>query len=93
MANVNGANVDQLSAHSYADYKENDSLDYVPEVSYAKLLEKIYEVYCKEAKVVYNQFVTKIDYSGPIIRITTEGGHVYLAKKVISSIPLGVLKA
>lgn len=36
--------------------------------------------------------MTKIDYRRKIIRIKTNKNKVYLAKKVISSLPLGVLK-
>lgn len=37
--------------------------------------------------------VSQIDYSGSTVRITTSGGDVYEAKKVICTLPLGVLKA
>ena len=39
-----------------------------------------------------NEVVTKIDYSQPIIKVITNKG-VYYSKKVISSLPLGVLLA
>lgn len=37
--------------------------------------------------------VRNIDYSGSTIKITTVGGQIYYAKKVINTIPLGVLKS
>jgi monoamine oxidase len=37
--------------------------------------------------------VTQIDYSGTTVRVTTSAGDVYEAKKVICTLPLGVLKA
>lgn len=39
-----------------------------------------------------SEVVTKIDYSKPIVKVVTNKG-VYYAKKVISSLPLGVLLA
>jgi len=42
--------------------------------------------------VRFNTRVLSIDYQGPVIRLKTTNG-VYSAKKVISSLPLGILKA
>ena len=39
-----------------------------------------------------NEVVTEIDYSQAIVKVTTNKG-VYYAKKVISSLPIGVLQA
>ena len=43
-------------------------------------------------KVLLNQRVHTIDYSSDIVKVITEK-QVFYAKKVISSLPLGVLKA
>jgi monoamine oxidase len=37
--------------------------------------------------------VTNIDYSASVVKITTSGGSVFYAKKVINTIPLGVLQS
>lgn len=34
-----------------------------------------------------------MDYSGSTVTVTTSGGQTYQAKKIICSVPLGVLKA
>jgi monoamine oxidase len=44
-------------------------------------------------KVVYNQEVKTIDYSGPSVIATTASGTTYSADKVLLTVPLGVLKA
>jgi len=65
----------------------------LPQTSYAALIQAIYKNYCKNASVIYNQVVTNIDYSGSVVKITTAEGSVYNAKKVINTIPLGVLQS
>lgn len=37
--------------------------------------------------------MTEIDYSSAVVKVTTSKGDIFYAKKVISSLPLGVLKA
>jgi polyamine oxidase len=54
------------------------------------LYKRLYEKY--QPFVRFNTRVLSIDYSGPVIRLKTTNG-VYSAKKVISSLPLGILKA
>lgn len=54
------------------------------------LFKRLYEKY--QPIVRFNTRVLSIDYSGPVIRLKTTNG-VYSAKKVISSLPLGILKA
>ncbi len=44
------------------------------------------------SKIEFNQKVIKIDYTSDVIKIVTNKKTFY-AKKVISSLPLGVLKA
>ncbi len=46
----------------------------------------------KPKQVYFSQTVTKIDYSGPIVKIHTKD-KIYLTEKVVSSLPLGVLQA
>ena len=61
----------------------------MPKEGYAKLLSEIYKN-CK-TEVMLNQTVMRIDYSSDVVVIYTKD-QVYHAKKVISSIPLGLLQ-
>ena len=81
------------STIAYTSNKEKGSTDILPSTSYAALIKKIYDSYCKGAQIIYNQNVNTIDYSGSVVKITTVGGQVYYANKVINTIPLGVLKS
>ncbi len=45
----------------------------------------------KPKEIYLGHVVTKIDYSGPLVRIETSKG-TFFAEKVISTLPLGVLK-
>jgi monoamine oxidase len=53
------------------------------------IFEKLFQ--CCKTQVRYNTKVQAIDYSGQIVRLYTTNGQ-YTAKKVISSLPLGVLQ-
>jgi len=57
---------------------------------YPMIFEKLFHS-CK-TQVKYNTKVQAIDFSGQCITIHTNNGQ-YLAKRVISSLPLGVLKS
>lgn len=68
-----------------------DQGDFLPEDGYSALIDHMYGLL--EPKQVYlNSVVTKIDYSGPLVKIYTKD-NVFTAEKVISSLPLGVLKS
>ena len=54
------------------------------------LFKRLYEKY--QPIVRFNTRVLSIDYSGPVVRLKTTNGY-YTAKKIISSLPLGILKA
>lgn len=40
----------------------------------------------------YNSPVTEVDYSGPVVKITTQGGDEYDAEQVIMAVPVHVLQ-
>lgn len=61
----------------------------LPDGGYSKLIEGIYNMH--KGEVRFNQHVVKIDYNEETVRIYTKDS-VYLAKKVISSLPLGILQ-
>lgn len=82
-----------VSTIAYTSVSGYDAKDYLPATSYAALLQAIYSAYCKNATIMTNQVVTNIDYSGSVVKITTAGGQIYYANKVINTIPLGVLKS
>lgn len=46
-----------------------------------------------KGKLHLGERVVKVDYSGKYIQVTTDKKRSYYAKRVISSLPLGVLKA
>ncbi len=92
-ATVNGGDLNTLSSNYYSSHSGNQNSDYLPATSYAALIQAIYNTYCKNTSIIYNQPVTNIDYSGSEVKITTSNNQVYYAKKVINTIPLGVLKS
>ena len=57
---------------------------------YSNLFFKLFQS-CK-AQLVYNTRVVGIDLSGPVIILRTQDNKVYKTKRVISSIPLGILQ-
>jgi monoamine oxidase len=73
--------------------KEKNGEDYIPKGGYFSVLKTIFEKYCRKAQIKYNHVVKAIDYSSPVVKVRTADGQVFLAKRVISSLPLGVLKA
>lgn len=55
------------------------------------LFSQIVKTHKKE--INFSSRVNKIDFTGDIVKVHTNNNKVFHAKKVISSIPLGVLKA
>ena len=63
----------------------------MPDGSYAEFVKKIAEHH--KLNVLFNKVVTKIAYSESSVIVTCSDGSVYYAKKLVCSLPLGVLKA
>lgn len=97
---------DMVSWHSYsaannegAEYKDmsgrelddDDTLEYRPKGGYSALIKAMLEK--SKGKLHLGERVVKIDYTGKYVQITTDKRRAYYAKRVISSLPLGVLKA
>lgn len=82
-----------VSTIAYVSTSGKSTNDYLPGTSYAALITAVYNAYCKNVQIILNTVVTNIDYSGSIVKITAANGQVYYAKKVINTIPLGVLKS
>lgn len=82
-----------VSTRAYVSISGKSTYDYLPGTSYAALIQAIYNAYCKNATIIYNQQVTNIDYSGTVVKVTTSSGQIYYANKVINTIPLGVLQS
>lgn len=61
----------------------------MPEGGYSKLLQAIYDLHKPEVRL--NQVITKVDYSQDVVKLHTKD-QVYQARKVISSLPIGVLQ-
>jgi monoamine oxidase len=90
---TSGADIRELSAKEFINNREKTTSDYLPKGGYFALLKAIFDQYCGKATVKYETVVTEVDYSTPIVKVKTSKGEVYYAKRVISSLPLGVLKA
>ena len=58
--------------------------------SYWELFESAFQT--SLSKVIYNQQVVTIDYSGALVSVATASGSIYTADKIILTVPLGVLK-
>ncbi len=87
--NVEGAELSELSAKKQSiEEKKNDIL--VCGGGYPMLFERLYNKY--KPVIRFNTKVLAVDYSGQTIHLKTTNG-VYSAKKVISSLPLGILQA
>lgn len=70
-------------------YKETKN-DRIPLTGFHELFHVIFHFI--GGKVLFHQRVHTIDYSSELIKVTTNKQTFY-AKKVISSLPLGILKA
>ena len=90
---MNGADLNTVSTIAYASTSVKSNNDYLPGSSYAALIQAIYNTYCKNATIIYNQAVNSIDYSGSLVKITTQGNQIYYANRVVNTIPLGVLQS
>lgn len=85
-----GSSIKQLSINNY-EYRQDEGGDFLPECGYGNILKKIVEKF--QIKVQLNRAVDKIIYSKEGVIVECVGGHMYKAKKIISSLPLGVLKS
>lgn len=86
--NYNGAKITDLGTSQCEGTL--DKGDFLPELGYSSLIEHMYALLTPK-QVYLNSVVTKIDYSGPLVKIYTKD-NIFTAEKVISSLPLGVLK-
>ncbi len=90
-ANIEGIELNEMSARAYCEEDDHREDDIIPlGGGYPALLQKLYKS-CK-TNVEFNTRVVAIDMTGPIISLRTQSGKVYQAKRVISSIPLGILQ-
>ena len=85
--NIEGSDLWRLSARMIQFDETPDDL--LPEGGYAQLVRGIFNK-CKP-DLRLNETVLSIDYSQDIVKIETNKGAHY-AKKIISSLPLGVLQ-
>jgi polyamine oxidase len=87
-ANNEGADTNDLSGRQV---DSDSSLEYLPKGGYSAFIKALSKQ--SKGKIHLNERVVKIDYSKKLIHLTTSTGKTYFAKRVISSLPLGVLKA
>lgn len=94
--NYYAANIKKLSAKFY-DQGEDEGEDWLPEGSYAKLIQEIANSVKMMDRVKFKRQVKEIIYGkenkSEYCEVITHDGQRYCGKKVISSLPLGILKA
>ncbi|MCX7999959.1 MAG: FAD-dependent oxidoreductase, partial [Leptospiraceae bacterium] len=93
LGNENGTDNDTLSAKVTAEYDSRNrsgSRDFFLKTGVQDVLASEYHQVIP--LILYNQVVSKIDYSQATIRITTNSGASFEADKVIITVPLSVLK-
>lgn len=84
-----GADINDLSAESFEIGEEFGGGDVVFPGGYGQLI----DVLADGVDIRLNQVVSEVDYSGEGVTVTTTDGQEFFAKDVISTLPLGVLKA
>lgn len=90
-ANIEGADLNNLSARAYCEEDDHKEDDLIPlgggyPAVFQRLLKGV------KGHIECNTRVVAIDLTGPVILLHTQKGQVFKAKKVISSIPLGILQ-
>jgi len=86
--NIDGSEISRISG-KMRSYKETKN-DIMPASCFHELFNVIFHFI--GGKLLLNQRVHTIDYSSELVKVTTDKQAFY-ARKVISSLPLGVLKA
>ena len=79
-----------MSLQDYCGDECETKHDFLPEGGYSKLLSSLFDL-CRPT-LRLGEKVTKIDYFGEMVEITTDKQR-YLCKKVIASLPIGILQA
>lgn len=82
------SSVKELSAKNY-EYRKDSGSDFFPCNTYASLLKKI----SVGLNIQLNKKVISIERSQNIVTVGCSDGSVYLCKKILVSLPLGVLKS
>lgn len=88
-ANYEGADLDQMSARQAG--LDDDLRDFKLHGGYSTFLKALLKK--SKGKLHLSERVVKVAYGTKNIEVTTARGKTYLAKRLISSLPLGVLKA
>ncbi len=88
LANMEGGRLSQISGKEY-DINAVTEIT-APEKGYFGAVQLMAKGV--KAEIKFNQIVTRIDYSNAVVKVHTKD-QVYLARKIISSLPLGVLKS
>ena len=97
----NGADAKDISFWTWFEANEDESapdcknLIFHHEVKERIVLgyEQIVDILKEDLKIKTKTTVTKIDYTNTPVKVFTSDGSTYLAKRVISTVPLGVLKS
>ena len=86
--NSEGTELENLSARQYQE--DESSFDLLPTGGYWKLLQAFLKTCRPELKL--NEEVIEIDYHRDIVKVKTTT-NIYYGRKIISSLPLGVLQS
>ncbi len=90
-ANTEGVELSDMSAKAYCEEETNREDDLVPlGGGYPAIFEKLFK--CCQGNVLFNTRVVGIDMTGNNIVLRTTDNRVFFARRVISSIPLGILQ-
>jgi monoamine oxidase len=83
------ADISKISAFSYRDENYFKWQEHIIPSGYSRIVEAL----AKGKDIKLSSRVSRIDYSGSGVIVTLDSGISYKAKKVIVTVPLGVLKA
>ena len=84
-----GASLERTSSTHWDD----DEVFAGEDVIFPNGYDKIADYLAENIDVRLNQIITRVDYSGGDLSVTTQNGGLFTAKHVICTLPLGVLKA
>lgn len=88
-----GIKLELISAKYFGTAQNISGIDAAVKGGYSSLVNKIYEdVVEKGAEILLEEEVVKVEELGDFVQVTTRKGNSFMAKAVVSTIPLGVLQ-
>jgi len=86
---VDGAELSDMAAKYFDEVWKFDGEEHVFPDGYKQII----DILSKDVNIQLNKVVTTIDYTQDKVVVDTSDGQIYIADKVIVTVPLGVLKA